>query len=497
MFLSVACFGKSRRRIRIGLIALAFGSVVAIVAAKSFIGLMAMSLGVSVFLLLSLIIVWKNLNLQVRKILVISMTVSGIVFGGVAIFNKGGIARAIDNQLLTKEGAIHLPVVWNAAREQFAISPFVGTGSRSFYYYSRRFRPENVGGGNVEAEFVHNEFIQIAADYGLIGLGAIAAVLLLHFGSGFKFVRGYIGFRPIRGLPIPRSDHLALVLGAIGGLTVIGVQSMFDFVMHVPVIAVFAALFFGVLACPDPMSNAHKAQQKSYLPGGDFLFVTRAISFGSGVVLVLLGIVFAQSEWHFEKARLAFQSNRQSYQLFRHLQSARRLDPKNPYIYSLSGHAHVAAIEPDTADPAWVAALERADIYFSAASQLYPYDIFAAIGHSSVLDALGQKGRAREVLRDAREWAPAYGCLMVAEAEHFLRQGEIGKAEESYLAARDVGVFRSEIAAERGLEMIGEWREIAAVGKDEDSSEKTRASVKIKDAEVASKLLSGKSQKKE
>ncbi len=81
MFLSVACFGKSRRGIRIGLIALAFGSVLAIVAAKSVVGLIAMSLGVSVFFLLSLIIIWKNLNLQVRRFLVIVLAVSGIIFG--------------------------------------------------------------------------------------------------------------------------------------------------------------------------------------------------------------------------------------------------------------------------------------------------------------------------------------------------------------------------------------------------------------------------------
>ncbi len=498
LLLSVACFGKYPRAIRVGLTGLSVVAAVAIVVSKSAVGLFSMSFGVTVFFLLSLVLVWKNLNLKVKKFIVIGMLVGGIVICGVAISKKSGVARAIDSQLLTKEGVIHLPMVWSAAREQFSVSPFIGTGSRTFYYYSRRYRPVKAGGANVEAEFAHNEFIQMAADYGLIGLGLIAAVLLLHFQNGMRFVQAYIGYRPISGLPIPRSDHLALVLGAVGGLTVIGTQSMFDFVMHVPVIAVFAALFLAVLACPDPMSRVHEPIKESYLPGGSFLFVTRAISFGSGIALVLLGFVFTQSEWHFEKARLAFRNSTQSYQLFRHLQSARRLDPGNPYIYSLSGHAHVASIEPDTTGPARIAALERAGNYFSAARQLYPYDIFAAIGHSSVLDALGRKDRAREVLRDAREWAPSYGCLMMAEAEHFLRQGKMVQAEESYLAARNAAVFRSEEAADRGLKMIGEWRKIAAVSEaPESSDEEVPASLKIRDAKVESILLGGKSEKQE
>lgn len=495
LLLSLACFGKYPKPFRIGFVLLAAGSVLGIIAAKSLIGFIAMSMGAGVFMLLSFIIVWKNLNPQVKKVAVTAGVLSCLVVGGFLIANKARVAHAVDSRLLTKEGVIHLPMVWEAAKKQFSISPFIGTGSRSFYFYSRRYLPSEAGGDSVEAEFVHNEFIQMLADYGLIGFGAIMLVLVLHFGSGLKFIRAYIGFRPLKGPPIPQSDHLALVLGSIGGLTVIGTQSLFDFVMHVPAIAIFASLMLATMACPDPMSSANESPRESYLPGGNFLFITRAVSFGSGFALLMLGIVFTRSEWHFEQGRLAFQSDSQNFQIFRHLQTARRLDPGNPFIYSLSAHSHVATIETNMAEPARVAALKKADDYFSTARQLYPHDIFAAIGHSSVLDELGQHDRSRELLRDAREWAPAYGCLMMAEAEHFLRQGDVEKAEESYLAARNAGAFRNETAADRGLEMISNWRKIALVKEKSNSSDKTPRSIEIKDAAVEEKLLSGKSKK--
>lgn len=495
LLLSLACFGKYQKFLRIGFVLLAAGSFGGILAAKSWVGLLAMSVGVGVFLLLSLIIVWKNFNPKVKQVAVAVTVLSCLLVGGLLFANKARVSHAVDSRLLTKEGLIHLPVVWKAAQKQFSISPFIGTGSRSFYFYSRRFLPNDAGGGNVEAEFVHNEFIQILADYGLIGFGAVFAVLVLHFGNGLNFVRAYVGFRPLTGPPIPQSDHLALVMGAIGGLTVIGTQSLFDFVMHVPAIGILASLLLATMACPDPMSSVNEPQKDTYLPGGNFLFVTRAISFGSGFALLLLGTVFIRSEWHLEQGRLAFQSDSRNFQLFRHLQSARRLDPGNPFIYSLSAHAHVAAIEANMAEPARIAALRKAEGYFSEAHRLYPHDIFAAIGYSSVLDELGQHDRSRELLRDAREWAPAYGCLMMAEAEHFLRQGDMEKAEESYLAAGNAGAFRNGPAADRGLGMIRSWRKVALVNKEPDSPNKTSISAKIKDAAVEEKLLSGKSKR--
>ncbi|HRQ90938.1 MAG TPA: hypothetical protein PLA50_19270, partial [Bacteroidia bacterium] len=69
-------------------------------------------------------------------------------------------------------------------------------------------------------------------------------------------VRGYSKVAPAPGQSVPRSDHLALVLGAMASLGALCVVAGFDFVLHLPVFAVVAALLLGVLAAPDPMAAA-------------------------------------------------------------------------------------------------------------------------------------------------------------------------------------------------------------------------------------------------
>ena len=106
-------------------------------------------------------------------------------------------------------------------------------------------------------------------------------------------------------------------------------------------------------------------------------------------------------------------------------------------------------------------ALEKADFYFSEARRLYPQDVFAAVGHAAVLDELGKRALARERLEDAREWAPLYGNLMLAEAEHYLRYGEVQEAELAFEDAMNAGAFRDYNAALEGLKTISEWKLIA------------------------------------
>jgi tetratricopeptide (TPR) repeat protein len=177
--------------------------------------------------------------------------------------------------------------------------------------------------------------------------------------------------------------------------------------------------------------------------------------------MALFGIVFSQSEYHYERARLSFESDRAGFNHLRHLHDARALDGKNPFVFSLSAHAQVAGIQPDMPEPARLQALGQADGYFSHARHLYPQDIFAAIGHAAVLEELGRTGEALERLREAREFAPDYGNLMLAEAEHHLRHGRVADAETMFSQAMSAAAFRDSAAARRGLMTVTEWKLIA------------------------------------
>lgn len=359
-------------------------------------------------------------------------------------------------------GSGGLPSVWKSGLKQVVESPIVGTGSRSSQIYGRLFRGEELGTSAAEPQFLHNEYLQALADYGIIGLTLVAALLAVHFLFGARFLVSFRQIQPALGKRIAKSNHLALSLGAFCALAALAVAACFDFILHLPVVAILASVLLAILAVPDPMSQlAKKETADPLIPGGSLLFGVRAIGFGGGLVLAVLGTIFVQSEYHFEMARKGIESGDRIFLQYRHLQNARELDPKNPFIQTLSAHAQVSSIESEMPLGDRRQTLEKADLYFSNAQQLYPQDIFAAIGHVAVLDELGKRERARERLREAREWAPLYGNLMLAEAEHYLRNGQISLAREAYTESLQAAAFRDEAASQEGLRTISEWMLIA------------------------------------
>lgn len=476
VWLGIVFFGRMKKATRIAAAALAIVSSMIVIATGSAASQLAFASGALTFAILTAGLIRRRVNRPVKRLAICILAASFVIFSAVTFSASAPISRQIEKSLLTKGTDTSLPLIWKAGLEQTNLAPILGTGSRTSYIYSRLFRAEALGSSTTEAEFIHNEYLQIVADYGLLGLLALLVVMVLHTFIGLRFVNAYAAFGSKPGVILPKSDHLALAVGALGVLAAIGTLSLFDFVMHLPAFALVASVFLALLANPDPMAAALKSPASSQvIPGGSLMFTNRAIVFGCGIAMLIFGLVFSRSEYHYEMARLSFESEPNGFNHYRHLQKARAIDPGNPFIYTLSAHAQVAGITSEMAAPARKQALEQADQYFNQARNLYPQDIFAAIGHAAVLDELGKAGQAMQRISVAREQAPHYGNVILAEAEHHLRNGKIADAERAYGQAREASAFRDASAAEQGLKTITEWKLIAAqngIDWEKDSLEK-------------------------
>ncbi len=462
LWLALLVFARNSRPLRALWITLALASGGTVLLMGSLSGLLVAFAGLGCFSLLLAFVVWKRLKPAVRKVGGVAFSILSIMTLAILWAAAAPIGRELGSGTLAEDGKANLPHVWEAGFKQFTESPLLGTGSRSSYIYSRTFRSPELGAQVGEPEFVHNEFLQMLADYGLIGLALLSLVLFSHLRAGMKFLSAYQSVKGNPGTLLPHSQHLALAVGMLSILAAIGVSALFDFSLHLPVFAILSTVALACLSAPDPMAQVlSKRKETSFVPGGGLLFSLRGIGFGCGLAMLVFGVVFSRSEFHYEMARLAFEGDRRNFQQFRHLQTARSLDPQNPYIFSLSAHAQVAGITPEMAAPARTQALERANQYFSIAQQIYPQDIFAAIGHAAVLDELGMIEGAKKRLDDARDWAPLYGNLMLAEAEHYLRRGDVNQAESAYQKSLAAHAFRNPLAAEEGLRTISEWKMIA------------------------------------
>ena len=500
LWLCLSVFSRSGNRIRIAWAALGVVCASTVILVGSGPAVLAMVAGLGVSSIAVAGLVWKKLDSKLRFSIFAGVGGIALIALAAMLIAGGPLSRQIDQSILTKDNGASVPAMWDAGVEQIKRSPFLGTGSRSSYYYSRLYRSEKLSSEVPDPEFIHNEYLQLLADYGIMGLGLALAVLVLHCMSGLRFVRAYAGFGAFGGISLPRSDHLGMTLGALSVLAAIGTLSFFDFVMHLPVFALAVAVLLGILAAPDPMAAALVKEEDSLIPGGSLMLANRAGAFACGLALAFFGVIYARSEFYLEMARLTFEGDNRNFQQFRYLKAARGYDPMNPYAYSLSAHAQVAGITSEMPRPARIHALEQADQYFSKARELYPQDVHSAVGHAAVLDELGRKSRARQRLVDASEWAPLYGNLMIAEAEHHLRHGEVTDAEEAYRKALHASAFVDRDAAVRGINTISEWKLIAQTNgiewqesgpghEPESPDRRSLPSAKVEEREVAAEAI--------
>ena len=112
---------------------------------------------------------------------------------------------------------------WSSAWHQWASAPFTGVGAdRALIFHAA---------DGSSAHFVHNEYLQVAADAGIVGLGLMAFVAL----SLAKSLR--------RVDPLSSCAVAAVVCWAVGGA--------FDFDWHLPVVGLLGGWCAGLAAKED------------------------------------------------------------------------------------------------------------------------------------------------------------------------------------------------------------------------------------------------------
>jgi tetratricopeptide (TPR) repeat protein len=133
-----------------------------------------------------------------------------------------------------------------------------------------------VGSGDIQ--YVHNEYLQAAVDYGLIGLG----LLLLLF--------GLVMFRGVAYVTISGKNEggdAGLALGAMAALCGMGVQAFFSFVYHVLPDIILMGCCVGLLA-----NQPWTLVKNSVSP-----LALNRVPWARGLVATVLGISVACFAW--------------------------------------------------------------------------------------------------------------------------------------------------------------------------------------------------------
>jgi len=170
---------------------------------------------------------------------------------------------------------------WRTGLAQFLEAPLAGTGSRTFSYMSYEHWDRQLKHHDSDMEFVHNEYVQTAAEYGVVGLILLVMLALVALLRAFR----------VAALLARRDEtkrgraELAWCLGVIGaGMAFLG-DVVFSFSGHFAPIALLIGILLGGLAVAGRAVESGKADTKRSK-------VMAWVSASPMIVLSLLAAVF-------------------------------------------------------------------------------------------------------------------------------------------------------------------------------------------------------------
>ncbi len=136
---------------------------------------------------------------------------------------------------------------WWIGYEMWKTSPLVGQGVGTykikFLEYKAVFRKteegqkDNYNGVIARAIQAHNEYIQVLAEMGVLGLTAMLALIGALFASTFKFLK----------LEQVSPEKKWMLVGALAGVIVFLIDSFFSFPLHLPASALNLIFLLGLL----------------------------------------------------------------------------------------------------------------------------------------------------------------------------------------------------------------------------------------------------------
>src|SRR5262249_16960356 len=110
------------------------------------------------------------------------LMLAGLLVAAIVIVGGGLLFMSQTETLVRRLGQVYDPKnprleLWRAALQQYHLQPVTGTGSGTYLYYGRQFRSFVVQNDPI---YVHNDYLHLLAEYGLIGVAVFGVFLLAH-----------------------------------------------------------------------------------------------------------------------------------------------------------------------------------------------------------------------------------------------------------------------------------------------------------------------------
>jgi O-antigen ligase len=284
---------------------------------------------------------------------------------------------------------------WRAAAQQCKLNPLLGTGSRTYLFYGRQYRAAAV---QIDPVYVHNDYLQLLAEYGAAGFAAFLLFFILHLRRGLITARR-LGPRRILISHRLLSHSMALNLGALGALAAYTVHSFFDFNLHVPANVLLLAFVFGILANSGVEQNETVTRHSWRMLPWYALLLLLAVTLGLQAWRQFPGEFFA------EQARAALRDER-PFAALSYARKGLEVEHQNPQLFYYLGRARFLAGERQAGENARASFYQAALPAYESARRLAPLDESYPLELALTYDSLGRFAEAEWMFDEVRRLDP-------------------------------------------------------------------------------------------
>lgn len=309
--------------------------------------------------------------------------VGAIIIGLTAVFlikKSDYLSGRAQNTFETRNMRVEM---WKAAFQQWKLQPIFGTGSGTYLFYGRQFRTERVQSDPV---YVHNDYLHLLAEYGVIGGLLFLIFLGVHLRNGWKSFQR-LGPEHTAVFARPLSNRLALQIGAIAAVSAYVVHSFLDFNLHIPANVMLLALVFGTLA--NGATQRELAAPRTRLSIVGWRIALPAI----GLFVAIQCVRLLPGEYFAERSRVALREEHPGLGISFALRGL-SFEQNNPNLYRFLGSGRIeeaqSMADSETRDSSYRAAIAA----FEKGRALAPREKVFATALSFVYDALGRFAEA-------------------------------------------------------------------------------------------------------
>ncbi len=363
-----------------------------------------------------------------------------LIVGFVAIRQDAFLSTRLDRLFGDVEGTRDVRFYnWQATLDQFRVSPVVGTGAGTHLYYGRLFRRTQI---QADPEHAHSDYLELLAEYGIIGLIGMTVFLFFHIHGGLRGLSENTAPEVNDPFGSLRDNRRAVQIGALSAISAYLAHSVTDFNLHVPGNALMFAFIFGITANPNGRTYDAAA---SALGTRIFQFALPALS----VWLLVSGGPKFRVEYWTERARAALYHG-ETAKAVEFAQKAARDGLPNPFTFNLLANAY-RRLAMKSANPNEQRDLLEASVSADErALAIFPYDENTLIALARTLDRLKRYKEARAAYERAIELDPNLGALRAYFARHLALVGRIEEAEQQLAKAHELGSARDPRAIVQG-----------------------------------------------